>query len=261
MRKTTSVDSSDVNANSDEIARLLIARLYEHGFSKIPQLEVAQLHRPGSGALVGGDLTDVYHYDNGSTSFAVADISGRGIKAATHAALVKYGMRAYASHGLTAEETLRSLNTLYIENSGFEDLESFVSVFFGIIDPERKVLNYASAGHEPVVLFDPHEVPLVLAPTGPLIGLDDDRRKFTHRFIPLSDGTTLAMFTDGVTEARSDDGSLFGIGRAVDVLARNQTMSLEDQAQRLLQGADDFSHEAETDDVAILLAKITKGSS
>ncbi len=108
------------------------------------------------------DIVDVYQYDNDSVAFAIADISGKGPYAAVNAALIKFGVRAYSSEGLTPERVIRALDRLYVETNAFEKRDSFASVFFGIVDSTRRFMNYTNAGHEPVLVISPSGVTSVL---------------------------------------------------------------------------------------------------
>jgi serine phosphatase RsbU (regulator of sigma subunit) len=127
-----------------------------------------------------------------------------------HAALIKFGLRCYASEGLTPERTLRSLDRVFIENNAFERTEQF-AVFFAVLDDSRRSLTYASAGHEPVVLVQPSREPLVLPPTAPLVGVfDDQHHLFRQQQIRVEPGSLLIATTDGVTEARSPRGEFTG---------------------------------------------------
>lgn len=135
-------------------AEVLIRSLFSPSQHAIDGIEYHVAYALAEGA-VGGDIVDVYHFDNGNVALSIADISGKGVAAAVHAALVKYGLRCYASEGLTAERVLRSLDRAYVENNAFERTESFSSAFFAIVDKDRRILTYANAGHEPVFLCRP----------------------------------------------------------------------------------------------------------
>ena len=140
----------------DTAARVLVDHLYAHSFPPVPGVDIGTAYVLAEDSLrVGGDLIDVYQFNNGSVAISVADIAGKGAQAAGRAALVKYALRAYVSAGLTPAQVLRNLNVLYIETSVFdkESPDSFVSVFLGIVDPEHRIMTYASAGHEPVILM------------------------------------------------------------------------------------------------------------
>lgn len=239
-------------------AEVLIRHLFATGNHRIDGLEYHVAYALADGA-VGGDIVDIYHFDNGNVSLAIADISGKGATAAIHAALVKYGLRCYASEGLTAERVLRSLDRAYIENNAFERTESFASVFVGILDRERRSLAYASAGHEPVMLCRPGGLVEVLPPTAPLIGVfDDQHHLFKQRNIEIDPGTILVATTDGVTEARSPDGGFFGIERLVSTVARSvQTaVQMSDIVDAILHEVQAFCGGRLQDDIAIFAARV-----
>jgi sigma-B regulation protein RsbU (phosphoserine phosphatase) len=191
-------------------AKVLVEHLFARGSVDILGVEYAVGYQLAHG-LTGGDIVDVYHFDNDAVSFTIADISGKGTKAAIHAALVKYGLRAYASQGLTPERVLRSLDRLYLENNAFEKIESFASVFFGMVDTSRRIMNYASGGHEAAAIVVPGERAHVIAPTAPLIGVfDDQHHLFKHAFLHMPPGTIFVATTDGITEARRRMGPSSG---------------------------------------------------
>jgi len=137
------------NALQAEMRRI-VEGVYGPPVRSLPGLDVGRAYR-GAGAefRYGGDMVDVFHYGAGFTSLAVVDISGHGILAAANAGLAKYALRAYASRGLDARDSVRSLNRLCIESSAFEgDDEFFATVFFAIVGPDRRTMQYVSAGHE-----------------------------------------------------------------------------------------------------------------
>ncbi len=208
---------------------------------------------------IGGDIVDVYHFDNGNVALSIADISGKGASAAIHAALVKYGLRCYASEGLTAERVIRSLDRAYIENNAFERTESFASLFMGILDHDRRSMNYASAGHEPVILYRPGAGVEVLEPTAPIIGVfDDQHHLFKQRHVDITPGTILVATTDGVTEARSPDGDLYGIERLVASvsMAVRAAPSMVSLVEHVLADVNRFCDGRLRDDIAALAVRI-----
>src|ERR1700736_652175 len=116
--------------------RRIVESLYGPPVRRLPGLDVGRAYWGATKEFrYGGDMVDVFHYGNGCTSLAVVDISGHGILAARYAALAKYALRAYASRGLDALESVRALNRLCIENSAFENAsEFFATAFFAIVD-------------------------------------------------------------------------------------------------------------------------------
>lgn len=237
-------------------AEILVRHLFAHEGHHINGIEYAVTYRLAAGH-VGGDIVDVYHFDNGSVAVAIADVSGKGAQAAVHAALIKFGLRCYASEGLTPERTLRSLDRVFIETNAFERTEQFASVFFGILDDSRRSLTYASAGHEPVVLLVPGQRPRVLAPTAPLVGVfDDQHHLFRQQQVAVEPGTILIGATDGITEARSPSGEFFGMAGMIETLARHVAAPVAEQLEALLLAVQRFSNAPFHDDIAAFALRV-----
>jgi sigma-B regulation protein RsbU (phosphoserine phosphatase) len=238
--------------------RRIVESIYGPPVRRLPGLDVgrAYLNASQEEFRYGGDLVDVFHYGKGLTSFAMVDITGHGIHAAMHAGLAKHALRAYASRGFDARESVRALNRLCIENSAFEaDDEFLATVFFGIVDAERRTMQYVSAGHEAAYLVTPSGATM-LAATGPIIGLFDDDNAFDHGVMALAEESILAAVTDGFSEARNARHEFLGAGALVDVVERYRSCEAEQQAEALTRYAYEYANEQLHDDVAALVVKV-----
>ena len=240
---------------SASAAEVLVSNLFAQSDRDIGGVSYAVAYQLADGQA-GGDIVDVYHFDNDAVALAIADISGKGAQAAVHAALIKYGLRAYSSLGLTPEKTMRAMDRLYLENSTFEHIESFASVFLGVVDPRRRTMTYASAGHEPVVLVHPHDEPRVLDPTAPLIGVfDDQHHLFKQETVDLWPGSLLVMTTDGVTEARSASGDFYGMDGLLRCIVRERDAEPTTIVDAILRDVAAFSPFELRDDIAIVTVR------
>lgn len=201
----------------------------------------------------GGDVIDVYRCSEGHINFSLTDISGKGVEAALHAGLVKYGIRAYATEQHPPRSVLRWLNRFYKENDAFEGSDSFASVFFGRYTPKTRMLSYASAGHDGVFMLSPDRSGIVtMNPSGPVVGVFEDAEDLyadDSRYV--EPGATLVAVSDGVTEARRE-GELFGIERLTDAARRLRAGSLEDLACGIAREASKFARNRVVDDMAVL---------
>ena len=238
--------------------RHIVESIYGPPVRRLPGLDIgrAYLNATNEEFRYGGDLVDVFHYGNGLTSLAMVDISGHGTHAAMYAGLAKHALRAYASLGFSARDSVRALNRLCIENSAFEaDDEFFATVFFGIVDVERRTMQYVSAGHEAAYVVEPDGA-MLLAATGPIIGLMDDDSAFDHGVVRLSHGSILAAVTDGFSEARNASLEFLGPEALVDVVERYRAYEAEQQAEALTRYAFEYADEQLHDDVAALVVKV-----
>lgn len=241
--------------HDDTAAEVLIKHLFAQPSGTIPGVDYAVGYRPADGPT-GGDILDVFPFDNGSVGFSIADISGKGVRAAVHAALIKYAIRAYVSAEQPVATVLRSLNRLFLENNVFENADAFASVFVGIVDSHRRVMTYASGGHEPVLLVRPGGAVQVLAPTAPVVGVfRGEDASFGEAVATLEPGSTLLATTDGITEARRD-GKLYGMGRLAEFAARYASEPVEEQVQLLLNDVSEYCYGKPQDDIAVLVASM-----
>jgi serine phosphatase RsbU (regulator of sigma subunit) len=242
-------------ATTEEAAKVLVEHLFAPGDLTIAGISYAVGYKLAEGPT-GGDIVDLYRFDNDAVAFSIADISGKGPHAAVNAALIKFGLRAYASEGLTPERVMRSLDRLYLENNAFEKTESFASVFFGLVDPTRRLMNYTNAGHEPVLLIAPNGIATVLPPTAPLVGVfDDQHHLFKQAYAEIEAGALFVAATDGVTEARDAHGRLFGMDRFVEIAVANRHLPEPELVQAILGAVQAYCDGKPRDDIAIVAVR------
>ena len=248
-------DGNMPEATMEAAAKVLVEHLFAPGNIALPGISYAVSYKLAEGPT-GGDIVDIYRYDNDSLAFSVADISGKGPHAAVNAALIKFGLRAYSSEGLTPERVLRALDRLYLETNAFEKSDSFASVFFGILDPTRRLMSYTNAGHEPVLLISASGTPSVLPPTAPLVGVfDDQHHLFRQAFVEIDAGMLLVAATDGITEARDASGDLFGMDRFVEIAVANRALPEAELVQAIIVAVQAFCAGRLRDDIAILAVR------
>ncbi len=204
----------------------------------------------------GGDIIDVYRCSRGDVNLSLTDISGKGVGAALHAGLVKYGIRAYSTERHDPKTVLRWLNRFYLENDEFENSTSFASVFFGRYRSADRTLSYASAGHDGVFLMPQQgEQIMRLGHTGPVVGVfEDGEELFAQDALFVEPGTVLVAVSDGITEARRE-GELFGMERLTAAALQLRDCSLEDIACGIAREAIAFACNRVIDDMAVLAVR------
>ncbi len=243
---------SDASALDRAIAAdVLLRHIFVPPARVLPGLQYAGIYRFAE-KHSGGDVIDVYQCGE-SSCFSLTDISGKGVGAALHAGLVKYGIRAYATEGHAPREVLRNLNRFYVENDAFEGSDSFASVFFARYD--RRRLRYASAGHEGLIFLSARGAVTVLQPTGPVVGILPDKADlYTDNTIDVQIGSVLVAVSDGITESRNERG-LFEMERLIDVAVENQRRSVEDLACEIARAAARYAGGRVIDDMAVLAVR------
>ena len=95
----------------------------------------------------------------------------------------------------------------------------FVTLFFGVLDPETGKLLYINCGQETVFIIDANDIKERLVPTGPAVGMIQ-HATFEYKEIQLLPGEILYAFTDGVSDARSTDEERFTRKRLISLLSQ-----------------------------------------
>jgi sigma-B regulation protein RsbU (phosphoserine phosphatase) len=159
---------------------------------------------------VGGDLYDYFTLRDDNVLFAIGDVSDKGIPAALFMARLSGLLRVLGAAGELPDRLLAGINARLVEGN---DACMFVTVGCGLLNVQTGQVRYASAGHEPPLLRQLEgTVKPWDAENGPAIGIDVSV-DYELREGFIAPGDSLVLFTDGVTEAAAEDGSLFGIER------------------------------------------------
>ena len=131
--------------------------------------------------------------------FVVGDVSGRGLRAATVMASLRYALRGYAAQGDPPEAILSKLSALVsVDEDGH-----FATVLCAHIDVPAHWIRLANAGHPPPLLTDAHLRQLVAAPIGVPVGVTSEPR-YTSVEVTAPPGAVFLGFTDGLIERRGE---------------------------------------------------------
>lgn len=136
-------------------------------------------------------------------SVAVADVMGKGIPAALCMSMIKFGMDSLQNGNTSPRNVLDIVNRI-VEKS--VDDSMFISMFYGKFDARDSSFSYASAGHEPALMYKASEGTFMeLDAKGLLLGVQKNV-SYEERSVVLEAGDFIVMMTDGVTETRTEDG-------------------------------------------------------
>jgi serine phosphatase RsbU (regulator of sigma subunit) len=208
--------------------------------------------------MVGGDLYDFVLLDSNLLSFAIADVSGKGVPAALFMATTKEVLHTATLRYRAALDRVFSDANAKISIANEELIAGgasmmFVTVFAGILDLNSGLLVYSNAGHDsPIVLragAEPQDFPLA---GGPPLGTVDDFQYPIER-LQLAPGETVLAYTDGVTEAQDGSHALYSAARLDHLLstapvngAKAIVDFIRDDVRRFAGGAD------QADDITML---------
>jgi sigma-B regulation protein RsbU (phosphoserine phosphatase) len=154
---------------------------------------------------VGGDWYDFIPLQDGRWGLVLADVSGKGTAAALLMAATRGVLRSLAEASCTPSEVLQKLNQLLVE-----DLPParFVTMVYAVLDPGKRTLTLASAGHLQPLLIHGEEARFLHTDAGLPLGLA--LGEYSEAEIQLEPGCRVVFYSDGITEAANPDEEEYG---------------------------------------------------
>jgi sigma-B regulation protein RsbU (phosphoserine phosphatase) len=197
-----------------DLQRLLLPK----HLPRIPTLELATHYQTSRWA--GGDYYDLFALPDDKWGLLIADTSGHGTPAAVMMAITHSIAHTYPGAPDPPSRLLSFVNH-HLATRYTTEIESFVTAFYGIYDPHRRELVYASAGHNPPRLLRAEDAAIVAldhARSLPLgVVAEEGYEEHTQALRP---GDQLLFYTDGITEAVDPEGQFFGTERLDAILGR-----------------------------------------
>jgi len=226
-------------------AREIQRGLLPEGLPQVAGWGLAAACVPAS--AVGGDLYDVFALNGRSVTFMIADVAGKGVPAALLAAAVQASVRGSAKPGVRPSEVCAEVNRALC---GHIPSNRFVTFFYGVLDIESGLFTYANAGHNPPLVAaggpSSRDAVLRLGCGGVMLGIDAGTR-WRDQSVSILPGDALLLYTDGLTEARSEAGEEFGDERLAGALRSRAAMPSEILVAGLLDEVAQFGPVQEDD--------------
>ena len=211
----------------------------------------------------GGDLLDWYQVASGCWRIAIGDVTGHGLGPSLLMATTRAYLRAYASMGVSIEETLAKTNEALLEDLG--DSRN-VTLFLAELDPATRRLTYASAGHVPGLLVDRHgAVRERLFSTGLPLGVLENATYPGEDPLALEPGDVLILPTDGVLDAVRVGQGHFGVDGVIQSVRRrlagvSQALTAEGVVESIFTGVATWTQGKEPADDCTLVALRSLGT-
>ena len=246
------VESERRAAQELEIAKQVQARLFPQTAPVLRTLDYAGVCIQAR--HVGGDYYDFLSLGPNRLGLLIGDISGKGIAAALLMANLQANLRSQLA--MAREEPqlyLQSVNQIFFENT----IESaYSTIFFAEYDDDTQMLRYSNCGHLSGLLLRVDGTLEQLHSTSTVLGLFRNWEGQTLE-CQLSPGDTLALYTDGVTEAFDEQGEEFTDQRLMDALRRHCRLSAQPMVDAILEEVQVYSPGEQHDDVTLIIAKCT----
>jgi serine phosphatase RsbU (regulator of sigma subunit) len=207
-------------------------------------------------AEVGGDYYDFLPLLDGRIAIAVADVAGKGLQGCLIMTMLSALMRAFRDVHKSPAAMLATLD----ERLG-ETLEvgSFVTMFYGLLDPVRGELTFSSAGHNPLFLYraESGRVERLASPGIPLGSIHGGAAKVTFRDqqLRLGPGDLMVQYTDGYNEALNPNKRQFGIENMERVVTEHGAGGAESVIQALERAVHEWTGNVPYDDETLLVVE------
>jgi sigma-B regulation protein RsbU (phosphoserine phosphatase) len=232
-----------LHAEQDE-ARRIQQNLLPHSAPSLPGFQLEAVC--ASAGAVGGDWYDYIPLADGRVALVLADVSGKGMPAALLMSATRGIVRSLAPLASGPGEVLARVNQMLLDDflTG-----RYVTMIYAVLDPARRTLTFASAGHPWPLLCHVTDVRPLHTDAGMPLGLLPC--KFTEHTVKLCRDFRLLFYTDGISEALNREDEEFGSARIGEFLAGHDCSVFQ-----LMEAIKEFRGEcAQKDDATVVLLR------
>lgn len=204
---------------------------------------------------IGGDFALVSPFGDDYLTLLVCDVSGHGIGSALVATRVYTETITQLRHGMPLGNLLRHLNHFVLENiAGTGFLFTLAAVR---IDRTARRMQFAGAGHPPVMIARGGQEPLLLESQSMILGampeaVDDD----ATTEIELKPGDRIVLYTDGITDVFNARGHILGVGGVKSLVSKTSALPFDRMKASLMDEVTSRSAGPLADDVSLVLAEV-----
>jgi sigma-B regulation protein RsbU (phosphoserine phosphatase) len=201
---------------------------------------------------VGGDLYDYLNIDKDHFAFLIGDVSGKGVPAAMFMMKTITAFRDFAKAGKPPSQILSEINESILKGN---EASMFVTCFLAILDKRDGKLTYANAGHNPPIIGSDGNYRFLKCNPGFLLGCFKSTFIMDEEIV-MEPGDVITLYTDGVTEARNNDGDFFGDERLLQAVNRKGCLCGKDIHQAVRDEVTGFVKDApQSDDITVLTVR------
>ena len=238
-----------------EIAAKVQLSLLPKEQPRVEGYDIASLSIPAREA--GGDYYDFVKLDDKKLGIAIGDVSGKGVGAAIYMTLTKGILQAHAEENVSPKQVLGKVNRLLYKTI---EKNSFVSMFYAILDIEKHTLLYSRAGHNPAILYHAEDGDTkFLLSKGIALGLEEGsifKNTLTEETINLSSDDVVVLYTDGFTEAMNEKLEQYGEEKLKKIIEEHRDKSSSLLLNIILKDVARFTDNyPQHDDMTIVILK------
>lgn len=211
----------------------------------------------------GGDYYDFIEFDASNQQklgVVLGDVSDHGIPSALLMATVRSSIRQRAFMPGSIAQIVSDVNRQLAHD--VVDSGQFMTLFFLLIDPQKRMLHWVRAGHDPGIFYDPGSKTFEsLKGDGIALGVDADWAYEENRKSGIGKGQIIALGTDGIWEAQNPKGEMFGKAPITGIIQENADKSAADIMEAIINRLAEFREGKKLeDDVTLVIIKIEDDS-
>lgn len=238
-------------AREFRLAREIQESMLPSSLAQLPGFDIGARMEPAQ--MVGGDFYDVIPLDADRLGIVIGDVAGKGVPAALFMALTCSLLRAEATRNTSPEAVLNNVNQQLL---GMNKANMFVTVLYGVLEQATRAFHYVRAGHELPLMWDQSDtMTTIQRAQGAPLGLFPDSPLDVQAMI-LPAGSTLLLYTDGVTEAIDAQDAFFGLEQLRDALRGRQSSTAQELCDHLVTTLATFRTTApQSDDITVLAVR------
>jgi serine phosphatase RsbU (regulator of sigma subunit) len=206
-----------------------------------------------SADAVGGDYYDIFSIAPGIFGIVVADVSGHGVASALIMSMVKILLKTFSANELSPQKTLERINVTFLSEI---KTDNFVTIFYAVLDTEKHIITYNSAGHCPILILDRKKGSCTqVKADGLFLGVFPDMMLSEAVYSYEPGNIRVVLYTDGLIEAKCTQDEMYGVERLKDCAKKTLDVSAKKAVDLILEDQKDFCGELTTpeDDITILV--------
>jgi len=240
-----------------QVAQEIQHALLPRKFPDIEGYDIATIYRAAKD--VGGDYFDFVRIDENALGIIVADVSGKGVPGSLVMTMIRTALRLESMGNLSPTDILSRVNKFVAD-----DVKKgmFITIFFITLDSKTRTISFASAGHNPMILYRrDSDACYFLNTRGMPLGISlPEGISFEESLqadkVKLKKDDMLIVYTDGITEAMNSVGEQYGNDRLIDFIRKNADLLPQEFSQRLDNDLNRFTAGApQNDDITLVVIK------
>ncbi len=232
------------------LAKDIQVNLLPNYLPQIPGYDIAGKSIPAKD--VGGDYFDFIQLSDSAMAFCLGDVSGKGMPAALLMANLQATLRGQSGLDISSKLCVEHSNRLIFEST---DSKKFATLFYGILNFRNHEVSYCNAGHDNPFVIQRDNKKVRLTTGGVVLGFVPDFT-FEQDKIVLEPGSIMAIYSDGITEAMTEQEEEFGEDRFAEVVTAHMNESSESIIQHILEAVEKhIGKMSQMDDMTLLIIK------